>query len=265
VAGIRLHDLPDAAQAAWSALRHRLVEILGDDLVAMWAHGGTTSVADPARGGDLDTYVVVARPPDETTAGLIEHAHDAIAGEHGIDWDGWYILADDARRSDPPRHAWLPDRRDTSWAIHRAHWFAGRFVRLHGALPGDVVPIPTWEELIGELDRELEHIERHVFEGDTDPFEATYALLTGSRILHSLETRVVGVSKHAAGTWALERLPDRWHASLHAALRSYHGHETDADAGLLAAEVAPFVAFVREQLPPTWDRPADAPPRWSGS
>lgn len=265
MAGIRLHELPGAAQSAWSDLRDRLAEILGDDLVAMWAHGGTASVADPAHGGDLDTYVIVARTPEAPATRLIEQAHDAIASEHGVEWDNWYVLADDARRLSPPRHAWLPDRRDTSWAIHRAHWLTGRFVSLHGALPGDVVPTPTWEELIGELDRELEHIERHVFEGDTDPFEATYALLTGSRILHALETQDVAVSKHAAGTWALEHLSDRWHPPLDAALRTYHGRGTDADASLLAAEMGPFVAFVRELLPPTWDRPADAPPRWSGS
>jgi hypothetical protein len=264
MAGIPLQKLPETAQAAWSDLVDRLRGILGDDLVAMWAHGGTTSIGDPAHVGDLDTYVIVVSRPDEPTLRRIEEAHAAIAAQHGIEWDTWYVLADDACRPDPPSHAWRERSRDTSWAIHRAHWLAGRYVNLYGAEPDRIVTPPTWAELEAELDRELEHIERHVVEGDTDPYEATYAILTGSRILHALETRNVAISKRAAGVWALERVPERWHAALAAALRSYDGRGMSTDASLLAVEMAPFVAYVRDRLPPAADRPAGALPRWSG-
>lgn len=263
-AGIPLREVRQSAQIAWSHLGDELLSIVGDDLVGMWAHGGTTSVDGPANDGDLDTHVILMDRPDERTARRIEQAHEATAREHGVEWDVWYIAVDDARRSDPPPHAWREGRRDTSWALHRAHWLAGRYVNLHGAEPGDIVTTPTWEELEGELDRELEHIERHLVEGDTDRYEATYAILNGSRILRSLETRDVVISKRAAGVWALEHLPRRWESALHAALRSYDGHGTDKDADLLATEMSPFVAFVREHLPPPADRPADALPRWSG-
>lgn len=262
--GGALHDLPPLAREAWTDLRAQLVTILGDDLIAMWAHGGTTSVADPAHVGDLDTYVILARRPNEATARRVETAQEAIAAAREVEWDTWYVLAEDARGSDPPRHAWREGRRDTSWALNRAHWLAGRHVTLHGADPAEIVTPPTWDELIGELDRELEHVERHVVEDDTDPYEATYAHLTGCRILHALETRDVAISKRAAGAWGLEHLPARWHAALRTALRTYDGRGTADDAELLAADMAPFVAFVRERLPPTWDRPADALPRWSG-
>jgi hypothetical protein len=262
--GIPLHQLPATAQAAWVRLRERLLTVLGDDLVAMWAHGGTTSIGDPAHAGDLDTYVIVARKPDEPIVRQIEEAHEAIAKEQGVQWDAWYVLADDARRSDPPLHAWRERSRDTSWAIHRAHWLAGRYANLYGAEPGDIVKRPTWDELMAQLDRELEHLERHVVEGDTDPYEATYAVLTGSRIMHALETQDVAISKRAAGAWALKHLPDRWHAALGAAVRSYDGHGTAKEASLLAIEMAPFVAYVRDRLPPGADRPAGALPRWSG-
>ena len=264
MAGIPLHELPEAAQTAWTGLRDHLRTIMRDDLVAMWAHGGTTSIMDPVHAGDLDTYVIVARRPDAPTVRRIEEAQAAIVAAHGIEWDAWYILADDARRSDPPSHAWRERSRDTSWAINRAHWLSGRYVNLYGAEPDQIVPPPTWAELAAELDRELEHVERHVIEGDTDPFEATYAVLTGSRILHALETKNVAVSKRAAGAWALERLPERWHTVLEAALGSYDGHGTSNDARVLASEMAPFVAYVREGLPPAADRPAGALPRWSG-
>ncbi len=262
--GVPLGDLPPIAQAAWSDLGDRLRTVLGDELVAIWAHGGTTSSGDPPHAGDLDTYVILSHGPDEPTTRRIEEDHAALAQVHRVEWDAWYVLADDARRSKPPSHAWREGRRDTSWAINRAHWLAGRYVNLHGTDPADIVPKPTWDELRGELDRELEHIERHVFEGDTDPFEATYALLTGSRILRALATRDVVISKRAAGTWALEHLPARWHEALGAALRTYDGQATVNDERVLATAMSPFVSFVRGHLPPSTDRPPDVPPRWSG-
>jgi hypothetical protein len=262
--GIPLHAVREPAQTAWSRLRDRVLSVMGDDVVAMWAHGGTTSVDGPARHGDLDTHVILSRRPDQGSARRIEEAQEMTAHEHGVEWDVWYIVVDDARRSDPPPHAWREGRRDTSWALHRAHWLAGRYVNLHGAEPEEIVTSPTWDEFTGELDRELEHIERHVVEGDTNPDEATYAILNGSRILRSLATRDVVISKRAAGAWALEHLPARWEPALRAALRSYDGQRTNEDADLLAAEMSTFVAFVREHLPAPADRPADALPRWSG-
>ena len=264
MAEIRLQEVPTSARTAWLTLRDELQHILGDDLVAMWAYGGTIAVDDPAHAGDLDTYVILARTPDEATARAIEHAHDAIASDRSVEWDAWYVRVEDARSADPPRHAWREERRDTSWAINRAHWVAGRYVNLHGREPTELVQAPSWDELVSELGRELEHIERHVVEGDTDPYEATYAILNGSRILHAVETHNVVISKRAAGTWALEHVPARWHAALRAATRTYDGGPAPGDAPLLAEEMARFVAFVRERMPPIEHRPPDGVPRWSG-
>ncbi|MGH2445660.1 MAG: aminoglycoside adenylyltransferase domain-containing protein [Candidatus Limnocylindria bacterium] len=265
MAGVPLNEVPVSAQRAWLELRDELRRILRDDLIAMWAHGGTVAVGDPPHAADLDTYVVVSRLPDEAIARAIEDAHDAIAAEQGVEWDAWYVRAEDARGVDPPSHAWHEGRRDTSWAIHRAHWLGGRFVNLHGPEPSELVKAPAWEELTRELGRELEHIERHVVEGDTDPFEATYAILNGSRILHAVETGSVVISKRAAGTWALGHLPVRWHAALEAAMRAHDGRAAAGDEARLAKEMAPFVAFVKERTPDIEHAPADALPRWSGS
>lgn len=262
--GVPLEGLDEVAREAWLSLRDQLSGILGDDLVAIWAHGGTTAVADGPHRADLDTHVLLARQPDEAAAAQIDAAQDAIERQLGVEWDAWYVLAADAGRPDPPTHALRPQRRDTSWAINRAHWLAGRFALIHGPEPATIVMAPTWEELEHELSRELEHIERHVVEGDNDPFEASYAILNGSRILHALETRDVAISKRAAGAWALEHLPARWHPVLQSATRAYAGTEPSTDRELLAAEMAPFVAFVRERLPAVPDRPTDAVPRWSG-
>ena len=262
-ARIALDQLPEPVGIAWTGLRNELETILGEDLVAMWAYGGTVAVEGPPRSADLDTYVIVRRPIDEPTAEAIEGVH-TIIGEHmGVEWDAWYVLESDARRPESPRHAWQEDRRDTSWAINRAHWLAGRYVLLFGREPAEIVPAPTWPELEVDLDREVEHLEAHVAEGDADPYEATYAFLNGSRIVRALETGDVAISKRSAGLWGLDHLPDQWHPALRAAGRAYDGQSTAEDADLLASEMAPFVAMVRERLPAS--RSGGAPPRWSGS
>ncbi len=264
ISSVSLDEIPETARGAWIRLRDELKVILRHDLVAMWAHGGTTFSGGPPRAADLDTYVIVDRRPDEQTSRRIEATHAAIAREHGVDWDTWYVLAADARESEGPRHAYREERRDTSWAIHRAHWMAGRYVHLSGLKPTEIVPPPTWPELEVDLRRELEHLERHVVEGDTDAYEATYAIFNGSRILHALETGNVVISKRSAGGWALEHLPARWHEALRAAGRAYDAQAAREDAELLAVEMAPFVAMVRERLPARGESSAEMPPRWSG-
>lgn len=241
-------EIPQAARIAWLRLREELRGILGDDLIALWAHGGTTFPDRPRRAGDLDTYAVLERQPDLQIVRRIEAAHETIAREDGVDWDAWYVLGPDARGRESPPHAFRPDRRDASWAISRAHWLAGRYVHLHGQEPDTIVPAPTWAELEVDLRHELEHLESHVAEGDNDTFEATYAIFNGSRILHADETGNVVISKRSAGAWALEHFPRRWHPAIRAADRAYDAEATPEDAELLAAAMAPFVAMVRTRL-----------------
>ena len=164
---------------------------------------------------------------------------------------------------DLPSLAFHDGRTLTSWAIERAHWLAGQFVVLLGPPPTDLVNAPTPPELARALDRELEHIERHVYEGDAaDPFEATYAVWTGCRILYALQVGSPAVSKRSAGAWGLEHLDPQWHPAIRAAGRSYDGRATTADEELLRSNMAPFLEMVRERLPVTAPRPP-GPPRWS--
>jgi hypothetical protein len=260
---VPLERLPDFARNMWLRLRDELLGLLGDDLVAMWAYGGTTALEGPPRSADLDTYVIV-HSLGARTGQAIDDIQAGIAGETGLAWDTWYVLERDARQAEAPRHAYRAERLDTSWAINRAHWLSGRYALLYGPEPAAIVPPPTWSELAADLDRELEHLEAHVAAGDTDLYEATYAILNGSRILHAIATGDVAVSKRSAGRWALEHLPDRWHPALRAAGRAYDGQATSEDTDRLAREMAPFVAMVRQRLPTASPRSADAPPRWSG-
>jgi hypothetical protein len=258
-----LDELPIAALQAWSRFRDETRRSLGDDLTALWGYGGTIFPDRSRRLGDLDTFAVVERVPDERTKYKLEQAEAEIAREHGIYWDIWYVLAADAGRSEPPPHALDPERRHTSWAIDRAHWHAGRYVNLSGRAPEGLVPAPTWREIEAALSHELEHLERHVEEGDDDPFEATYAIWNGSRILYAIETGDVAISKRSGGMWALEHLPERWHEAIRAAGRAYDGEATPRDEEVLGVTMAPFVAMVRQHLPLA-DARGGRTARWSG-
>lgn len=107
---------------------------------------------------------------------------------------------------------------------------------------------PTVDELATALASEVDHLERHVAAGDTDPYEATYAFLNGSRIVRTLETGDAARSKREAGAWGLANLPARWHPALEAAMRAYTARATPDDEAILAREMAPYVTMVRERL-----------------
>lgn len=129
---------------------------------------------------------------------------------------------------------------------------------------GGVGPSTHWAEIEAALSRELEHLERHVEEGDDDPFEATYSIWNGSRILYAIETGDVAISKRSGGMWALEHLPERWHEAIRAAGRAYDGEATPRDQEVLRETMTPFVVMVRQHLPLVDPRAPGEPPRWSG-
>jgi hypothetical protein len=240
---VSLNELPTRSAAVWARLRDELLAILDDNLIALWAYGARTFPDPPLSLGDHDSFAILQQTPPDADIHRVSEAQKNIERELGVNLDTSFILAVDASRPDFPPPAW-GEGREVNWAFHRAHWLAGRFVLLHGRPPEDIVPAPNWSELKVALREELDHLERHVTAGDNDPYEASYAMLNGSRILHSIETRNVVLSKRAAGEWALENLPARWHEAIHAAGRAYDGEASSNDVEVLKAAMAPFVAMV---------------------
>lgn len=272
---VAVSELPVPAAEACLDFVDNLGEFLGDDLVAAFLHGGTTFQDRPAVPGDLDICLVVAgvalgeRDPvvwKERPSSRPARAYSceqSVAKARGVMFDSDFLRAEDMGLGEPPAQAFMAGRKITSWPVHRAHWLAGQYVLLKGPRPEELVVQPTQAELLHALDRELEHLERHVYEGDAaNPFEATYAVWNGSRILYTLETGSPVVSKRSAGSWALEHLPERWHAPIRAAGRAYDGMADDTDTELLRVNMGPFVEMVRDRLPVTEPRPP-GPPRWS--
>lgn len=238
-------DLPTTALLGWVRLRDDLRLILGDDLIALWGYGARALPDPPLRLGDVDAFAFVRRAPSRPLARRIQSVQKAIARELETDLDVGYVLTRDAARRDVPHDALRADRRYETWALHRAHWLAGRYVLLHGKAPEEVVPPPTWVELKQGLHLELEHLERHVADGGDDLYETSYAILNGSRILYSFANRDVVASKREAGAWGQKHLPPRWHRAIRAALRAYDGEAIATDLRALRAAMGPFVAMVK--------------------
>jgi hypothetical protein len=187
----------------------------------------------------------------------------AIAWEFGVDFDTTFVLAEEVIGDRAPTEAFQRSHRVQSWPVFRAHWLAGQYVLLQGRRPDELVIPPSARAMRVALDREIEHLERHVAEGDADdPDEATYGILNGCRILYTLETASPVLSKRGAGDWGLVHLPPRWHHAIRAAQRSYDGTPTGGDVAVLRDAMPAFVGMVRQQLPARNRRRA-RPPRWS--
>lgn len=274
--GLPTSALPADALAVADHLRRELLAIFGEDLVGVWVDGGTTFADRPLVAGDLDVCVVLANlTADERDPDVWKHdpasrparvlaAHQSVEREHGYDVDANYLAVEEMGGHDRPGSAFVAARRQNVWPIVRAHWLAGQYVHLHGRHPEDLVVAPTAADLRRSLSREVEHLERHVHEGDAaDPYEATYAIWTGCRILSTLATGSPAISKRSAGAWGLANLPERWHPAIDAAGRAYDGVASAEDEELLRLTMPSFVEMVREALPLTKPRPPGQLPRWS--
>ena len=118
---------------------------------------------------------------------------ESIAREFDVIFDAMFLVADEVGSGRLPSSAFEKSERVNDWAVCRAHWLAGQYVLLHGRSPEELVAPPTSAELNRDLDRELEHLERHVYEGDAaDQFEATYTIFNGCQILRTDRDRQRG-------------------------------------------------------------------------
>lgn len=160
----------------------------------------------------------------------------------------WYILKADARGSKPPSHAFRKNLVDRAWALHRAHWLAEQYVALQGCPPSDLVQPPTWAELEEGLKGELDFIEGLLTEGRDDADHAAFAIWNACRIIYSLETHDVVVSKRAAALWALQNLSSTWHAAIRAAGRVYDGQAAEDDEAVLRSSLVNIVSAARDRI-----------------
>jgi hypothetical protein len=222
-----LRSLPGSARSAAAALRAEVSTAFGPDLHALYLYGAVTFEESEGT-GDLDYHAILAGPPTTAQRDRYAAACSRLAGLPGCDdLDGWVISLAQARGSDPPEHLIQAGFRDQAWALHRAHWLAGRCVVLHGPPPASIVPEPAWPELRAGLAAEFSF----AASGSSDEF----AVLNCCRILRSLADRDVVQSKFGSGWWALEYLPAAHAAAITAAMNAYRGTATESDTAAAAA------------------------------
>jgi hypothetical protein len=194
-----------------------LERVLGDRYVGLFQYGAMCFPPSPI--SDFDAHVLVSEPFTDGDRDAIKLMVDGLPGIPNLEYmDVWYVTLDEARSSDPPQTQLRPGYRDDMWALHRAHWHAGRFVLVRGPDPRTIVPEPTWDEIDTSLQGELESIGEHI--GETNAYNA-YHVLNLCRVLHSYETRDVVTGKFQSAMWALAFLDVDHHALIREALEAY--------------------------------------------
>ncbi len=234
---------PDEIQAVCQAFLRGLNTALGTKLYGVYLYG---AVAFPEGGalGDIDFHVVLNERLDDQEKSELQSLHATLARDFpplGAELDGYYILLEDARQTSPPKHQFLADVYDNSWALHREHIRAGRCIVLQGPDPMQVYPAASWPELESALQGELDYVAKHL--GDY----ADYCVLNLCRLMYSYSTRDVVVSKRASAKWALDVLPE-WRFPIEAALKSYERTATVQDKELVKSQVKRFYDFACEHI-----------------
>lgn len=227
------------AETVAARVRNSLQELLGPDLAAIWRYGASV-FGHPLI--DIDLHILVRRQLTTEEWHAVKRLHEELAQETALGLDGldfWYILLNDAHQGAKPKHLapWCKGLIDRHWALHRAHWLAGRCEVVYGLEPSSVVPPPTWEELKITLAEELNEAE-----------PGAYWVLQLCRVWASLATRDVVRSKLDSGSWALERLPSEHHAVIHAALHHYERKAEPDDEALIEAYFSEFHQAIRRRV-----------------
>jgi Domain of unknown function (DUF4111) len=226
---LTIGDLPAPARSTATALGSELAAALGGQLHALYLYGAVT-FPESEGAGDIDYHAIISGPVTESLRAAYRLARDHLAARPGCDdLDGWVISLEAARGGQPPAHLILPGLHDNAWALHRAHWLAGRCVVLHGQDPAEIVAAPAWSEQRAGLEAELAFLRAE------PPEHGAYAVLNACRIVRSLEDRNVVQSKFGSAAWALDHLSPELGPAISAALDTYRGEATPAGDEKIAA------------------------------
>jgi len=216
---------------------------LAAKLVGVYVYGAVT-FPETTDTGDVDFHAILATAPTEEERLAVLALHGRLAADFpplGAELDGYYILVEAARGSEPPRHLLFPHLTDNSWALHRAHILAGRVWVLLGPSPESIYVAPTWSELATALDGELDYVTRHLTQ------YPAYCVLNLCRLLYSWETRDVVTSKAAAAAWGREHFPE-WASLIDCALAAYARRATGAEDEALVSGLARFYPFATDAI-----------------
>ena len=235
---------PTAEQGAFcSRFLEGVQQALGDNLYSFYLYGAMLFPRPAAWRVDVDFHIIVASPLDESAATRVKELHVQLGSENplGKELDGYYLLLNDARQTENPRHLVWTDAVDFAWALHRAHIHAGKFKLLHGHSPQGFLPIPNWLECVRGLDSELQFVKDH-------PQYPQFGVLNLSRLLLSWIRRDVVISKWQAGLWAMTTLDQRWRPAVEAAMRDYEERPHPGDKELLDQTYPEFQTYCEGRI-----------------
>ncbi len=210
-----------------------LLRTFGDNVAGVFMYGAALFPPSPVT--DFDAHVLVRKPFTDDDRETLRAFWTRFEDD---DHDVWFITLDDAKRSDLPVHQGNLSMQDESWALHRAHVHAGRYVTLFGQDPKEIVPAPTWEELDEALQSAVDDALRSSY--------SEYSILNLCRIYCSYANHDVVFSKLQGALFALGALPDEHHATIRAALDGYRrGEFKKVDPQPFREVMVPLIEKVR--------------------
>lgn len=220
-----------------------LKDIFGRKLFGVYIYGGA-AFPDSFPTGDIDFHVILRETLTERESLAIDALHKSLAQNFpplGGEMDGYYILLEDTREKSPPKSQMWDGATDNSWALHCEHLRSGRCIVLHGPDPKQVYPPMTWPELESALQGELDYVEKHLRD------YPDYCILNLCRLMYSLKTKDVVISKAEAAEWANNAFPE-WRRHIELAKKSYARKTTPQDRQFMLSEVKGFLRFACEYI-----------------
>jgi len=220
-----------------------LKAILNEKLYAVFIYG-SAAFPDVLSIVDIDFHVILKSNLTNKERSELEKLHKLLSQRFpplGGELDGYYILLKDARLKSSPKSQMWKRVTDNSWALHREHILAGRYIHLFGSKPEEIYQPTMWLEIENALCGELNYVEKHLKD------YPGYCILNLCRLIYSFKTRDVVISKAKASEWAYKVLPE-WQKLIKLARKSYNHQATLKDKQFLNAEVRKFFEFAERYI-----------------
>jgi hypothetical protein len=248
---VEIDELPHEVRTLAEAFRDGVTDALGNQLACLCLLGSVAFPGFEPHFADIDFHGIADGELRTAEQDTLARLHARLATDYvlGRLLDGSYMPLAKIGPEPPQGLDGVAEgvfkrggaNRDRGgWALERAHLHAGAFVLLQGRDPREVYPLPDRSELTAALDEEFEELaltrmlERH----------PVYSTLNLCRLVYSVETGDVVVSKVTSAEWALSRLPEEWRPLVLDALALYHGDPRAAD---LADRAHTFYRYVGAQ------------------
>ncbi len=218
----------------------------GDNLVGAYLHGSIAFPEYNPESGDIDFYVLTRRSLNGAEIKSLAHLHRSLAAKFafGSKLDGFYIPYAAARMQENPRnlvygaHGRIHRRgSDDAWALHREHFARSAYIRLYGPKASRIFARASWKEIRSALYRQLVYARKII---DSDSW---WSVLNLCRLVYTLKSENVAVSKLGAAQWALKKLPSRWRPVIRSAVKIYKGTANRGDRTILRKDARKFLGF----------------------